>query len=300
MAFPCQPLSWVLLCAASLLLPASAAEKKPASGDLARPRLDELRQLRSMLDTVSFDPLVIRRLRSRYPIWAVRVPEPKALLGYIGSAALWIDLSKDAAPKALSPADDLDGDGTIDGRDIEAGLRRKMGEGRVSIAGAQYELDELVDVANQYAREVSGKTVKMPGSERELMERLVAVEAVVISSAAYKARQEGCVIFITNRSEKGELEHELTHALYSFEPDFRDRVARIWESLPEAERRRVRTSLGRFYGLKRHELLLTEFAAFGVAGFSEDRSKVPPMSSGPLRQASRQLRKARAAFLGSH
>ncbi|MFH2203651.1 MAG: hypothetical protein ABIJ96_11085, partial [Elusimicrobiota bacterium] len=187
------------------------------------PASREVMQLRSMQDTPSFAPLMIRRLQSNYPIWAVRARSSMELLDYVGSAALWLDISKDAHDAPLSAADDRNDDGRIDGRDIEAGLRRKLGAGekRTEIDGAEYELGQLVAFANRYRGEVPGKVVELPRRERERMDEFAALKLVENSTAGDRVRQEAGIVFLTGRSGKQSLEHELTHALYCAEPAFR-------------------------------------------------------------------------------
>ncbi|MFH2204094.1 MAG: tyrosine-protein phosphatase [Elusimicrobiota bacterium] len=277
----------------ALLAPSAAFAAAPPAAPASR----EVMQLRSMQDTPSFAPLMIRRLQSNYPIWAVRARSSRELLDYVGSAALWLDISEDAHDAPLSAADDRNDDGRIDGRDIEAGLRRKLGAGekRTEIDGAEYELGQLVAFANRYRGEVPGKVVELPRRERELMDEFAALELVENSTAGYRVRQEAGIIFLTGRSGKQSLEHELTHALYCAEPAFRAEAARIWKDLPAAARELVLNALSRVYGLQDQELILTEFAAYGVTGFPGALFNVPRGS--PLREAARRLREAQADYL---
>ena len=187
----------------------------------------------SMQRTPIIGSLYISRLKSRYPIWAVRVQDSGALLREVGSAVLAIDLSTGA--------------GKVDGGDVLGEIRRRIGGARVG--GACYQLSQLAHISDRY-----GPGWSMPEPEERFVKRLESIGAT----------EEDVVILLTADTSEDELEHELTHALFYSEPEFRSGVERIWESLSSRKRERIRKSLGEFYGLNAREMLLQEFAAYAA------------------------------------
>lgn len=250
----------------------------------------------AMIKAPASGPLLIQPLKSRYPIWAVRAADSKTLLGIIGSAALWIDLRTEALDAPLGPANDINSDGRIDVDDLNSAFIQVDPKG-LEIGGAQYQLDQLVGVANRYQGEVPGKTVSMPKPERNFMDLLALLGVVEEIGKGYKAPKKASFIFLTRGSDKGDLDHELTHVVFASEESFRSRVAKIWKRLPPVDRKNVRKSLGKVYDLKGKDVLMTEFAAYAVDGFPKSSLRNPPPKSSALKKASRRLRKARAGYL---
>jgi len=249
------------LCAA-LLLPACARARDSSAMSA------ELRQMLAMQRTPSMGPLLIRKLKSRYPVWAVRARDTESLLRQVGSAVLYIDLSS--------------GPVRVEGRDVRDAIRLRMG--KAAVGGACYQVAQLADIADRYGPGGA------PESERAFLDTLRTLGAAGPDT----------VILLTPATTPEELDHELMHALFYSEPGFRDAVSRIWDSLGQAERDFVQKSLGATYGLGRRELLLQEFAAYAAAGFPRPVFRVPALLSGLMKQAAERIRRERDVFLPSN
>jgi hypothetical protein len=250
-----------VLCAAMLLLPACAGARDASSASA------ELRQMMAMQRTPSIDPLLVRRLKTRYPIWAARARDAESLLRQVGSAVLYIDLS--SGPLLGGPA-------RGDAADVQDEIRRRMG--KAAVGGACYQVSQLADVAGSHS---------VPEPERAFLDTL----------RAQGAAGTDAVILFTAAATREELEHELMHALFYSEPGFRDAVSRVWDGLGQAERDFVQKSLGATYGLGQRELLLQEFAAYAADGFPRPVFRVPTLLSGLMKQAAKRVRLERDAFL---
>ncbi|MBI5882639.1 MAG: hypothetical protein HZB91_05995 [Elusimicrobia bacterium] len=257
----------------------------------------EVSRMVSMQQTPSFEPLFISRLGDRYRIWGIRARNERELLRAVASAALRFDLKKGAPQGPLGPGDDLDADGVIDERDVLAAAQVEAGKAKLRVGGAEYRLDQVVEAANRYGAKVPGKTVRMPERERYLMELLAGQGLVERAGDRWRSLGGASLIFFSNSSGREELEHELVHALFVWEPGFRARAAGLWKSLGDEERAFITKSLGGLYNTKDEELMLTEFAAHGAGGFPGPLFKVPAGLSDSLKKTSRRLREARDSFL---
>jgi hypothetical protein len=262
-----------------------------SSDDPSHPISSELRQLLSAGDAAPG----LRPLKSRYPIWAMRARDARELFECLGPAMLWVDLTG-TVRTPLSPADDLNGDGRIDQKDIELGVRRAL-KGPPSVPGAEYDVARLIEAFNRYGQKVPGKTVEMPGPTKRLLARLEALGLAEKTAEGWRPLKPASLIFYDADCDESCLAHELNHALYFSEPAFRARVARIWKELPARSQDALRAALSSTYALKEEDLLLTEFAAYGIQGFPSPPFRFKGPLADSMRELSRRIRSAQDEFL---
>ena len=197
--------------------------------------------------TLKSNIFTLASVSNKNPVFIAEFVSYRSFLRTIARSAFWHDVA-DSKGSRIDPKQALDLMDKFD-RNFKA---QKVKE----IAAAHYTVEQLVDAYNAYGGN------KFWSAEEEALYGRLATKGYIKKTAAgtYSLQQNASLIFLPNGSTKSEKTHEISHALYKQNKNYKENILKIWNKLGEGQRNNITRILKR-EGYS-NESVVTEFAAY--------------------------------------
>ncbi|MBI4708143.1 MAG: methyltransferase domain-containing protein, partial [Candidatus Omnitrophica bacterium] len=119
----------------------------------------------------------------------------------------------------------------------------------------------LEDIANFFTL-AAQQGVSLNIVEGRIKEELMKLGLLVRTGHAYIGAPDIAIVTCYQGTGRATVEHELNHAEYFINPDYRLELKKLWLSLSEASREFIKTFFSLYYDTGNEDLLIREFAAW--------------------------------------
>ncbi|MBI4707624.1 MAG: HEAT repeat domain-containing protein, partial [Candidatus Omnitrophica bacterium] len=120
---------------------------------------------------------------------------------------------------------------------------------------------KLEDMANFFTL-AAQQGMSLNVIEERMKEELIKLGLLVRTGHTYIGAPDIAIVTYYQGAGKATVEHELNHAEYFINPDYRLELKKLWLSLSEANREFIKTFFSLYYDTGNEDLLIREFAAW--------------------------------------